>query len=99
MNLFLLSNKAKNDLGNIALFSYHRWGKEQRNIYIRQFDEAFGLLAKNPSIGIPCNNIQKDFYKFPQGSHLIFYKLIDKNSIHIIRILHKSVDVSAIIED
>ncbi len=29
-----------------------RWGKEQRRLHAKQFDDAFHLLADNPEIGI-----------------------------------------------
>jgi len=44
-NAFELSNAAKSDLKNIALFTQKKWGKEQRNIYVKQFDDAFHMLA------------------------------------------------------
>ncbi|WP_208107586.1 MULTISPECIES: type II toxin-antitoxin system RelE/ParE family toxin [Idiomarina] len=47
MKPFQLTNKAKSDLKEIALFTFHRWGREQRNVYLKQFDESFWLLAEN----------------------------------------------------
>lgn len=51
MKPFQLTLKARNDLKEIAIYTQGRWGKEQRNIYIKQFDDAFWLLAENPNIG------------------------------------------------
>ncbi|HAS8147395.1 type II toxin-antitoxin system RelE/ParE family toxin, partial [Vibrio vulnificus] len=36
------------------------------------------------------------YRKFPQGSHVIFYRQIGSQNIEIIRILHKSMDVNPI---
>lgn len=41
MELFQLSPDAKSDLRAIALFTQNRWGKAQRNLYIKQLDDAF----------------------------------------------------------
>ncbi|EGR0102545.1 type II toxin-antitoxin system RelE/ParE family toxin, partial [Vibrio vulnificus] len=41
MRPFQLTNKAKSDLRDIALFTSRRWGREQRNIYLKQFDDSF----------------------------------------------------------
>lgn len=97
MKPFQLTQKAKEDLKDIATFTQCRWGREQRNIYIKQFDESFWLLAENPDIGRSCDEIQLGYHKFPQGSHIIFYKLIGNQQIQIVRILHKSMDVAPII--
>ena len=93
MKPFQLTNMAKSDLKDIALFTSRRWGREQRNIYVKQFDESFWLLAENPDIGKACDDIREGYRKFPQGSHVIFYQQIGSQHILIIRILHKSMDV------
>jgi len=96
MKPFQLTNKAKSDLKDIALFTFRRWGREQRNIYLKQFDESFCLLAENPDIGKNCDEIRDGYRKFPQGSHVVFYQQIGSQNIQIIRILHKSIDVNPI---
>jgi len=95
MSSFSLTNKAKNDLKIIAIFSEKRWDKAQRNIYLKQFDDTFHFIAKNPLAGKECNFINEGCRKFPQGSHIIFYKQVSKTEILIIRILHKQMDVNS----
>lgn len=92
MELFQLSKEAKNDLRSIALFTENRWSRAQRNLYIQQLDETFLMLANNPNLGISCNYIRDGYRKFPQGSHIIFYKTNVKSNILVVRILHKSMD-------
>lgn len=94
MKPFTLTLAAKTDLKDIALFTQKRWGITQRNIYLKQFDAAFWLLANNPEIGKACDEIRQHYRKFPQGSHVIFYRQNGSQSIRIIRILHKSMDVN-----
>jgi toxin ParE1/3/4 len=53
----------------------------------------FHRLADTPSIGQKCDYIKSNYQKFPQGSHIIFYKKVSNESIQIIRILHKSMDI------
>jgi len=93
MSSFTLTRRAKTDLKSIARFTEKRWGRSQRNIYLKQFDEAFRMLADNPSIGKACDFIKSGYRKFPQGSHVIFYKTSAHNGVDIIRILHKNMDV------
>lgn len=97
MKPFTLTLAARTDLKTIALFTQHRWGVAQRNIYLKQFDAAFWLLAKSPAIGKACDEIRPHYRKFPQGSHVIFYQQNSSQSIRIIRILHKSMDVNPIL--
>jgi len=94
MKPFTLTVTAKTDLREIALFTQRRWGKEQRNAYLKQFDDSFWLLAENPDIGKTCDEIRAGYRKFPQGSHVIFYQQTGNQQIRVIRILHKSMDVS-----
>lgn len=93
MKLFALTHKAKADLFAIARHTQKIWGKEQRNLYIKQFDEAFHRLAEVPLIGKACDDIKTGYKKFPQGSHIIFYKTGTQTRIEIVRILHKHMDV------
>ena len=92
MELFQLSREAKNDLRPIAIFTENRWGRTQRNLYTKQLDEAFLMLAQSSDLGISCDYIRKGYKKFPQGSHIIFYKQSNSANILVVRILHKSMD-------
>lgn len=93
MKLFALTHKAKADLYAIANFTQERWGIKQRNLYIKQLDDAFHMIARSPELGKSCNDIMPGYRKFPQGSHIVFYKDGSSSKIEIIRILHKSMDV------
>jgi len=95
MKAFALTSKAKADLRAIAIFTEERWGKEQRNLYIKQFDDAFHMLANAPLAGKACDYIKNGYRKFPQGSHIIFYKDNNKQKIEVVRILHKNMDVES----
>lgn len=99
MKSFALTSKAKADLQAIAIFTEERWGKEQRNFYIKQFDDAFHMLANAPLVGKACDYIRSGYRKFPQGSHIIFYKDISQEKIEIVRILHKNMDVESKFEN
>lgn len=95
MKSFELTRKAKEDLTKVALFTEKRWGRDQRNLYIKQFDESFHLLAQSPSAGKQCDYIKDGYRKFPQGSHIIFYREGEKSKITIIRILHKNMNIES----
>ncbi len=98
MKLFALTHKAKSDLYAIAVFKAQRWGVKQRNLYIKQLDEAFHMLAESPELGKHCDDILPGYRKFPQGSHIVFYKTGSSYQIEVIRILHKSMDIETQIQ-
>lgn len=93
MGSFQLTNKAKRDLKSIAAHTQKKWGKEQRRIYLRQFDEAFHVLSGTPGLGIACDYIRAGYRKFPVVSHIVFYRLLSESHIEIVRVLHKRMDV------
>ena len=89
---FKISAKAKNDLIAIAKNTEKRWGREQRRTYLKSLDNAFHSIAKRPSIGKSCDFIKVGYRRYPQGSHVIFYRLNNQAVIEIIRVLHKRMD-------
>ena len=95
MNKFLLSSKAKTDLIKIAKYTQFTWGISQRNDYLKVLDSTFQLLAAEPELGLNCDDIREGYSKYPQASHVIYYKEHKKNQILIVRILHKSMDVNS----
>ena len=95
MPVYKLSGKALSDLIEIGRYTAKRWGIKQRNLYLKQLDDCFTELSENPNLGIKCDYISKGYRKFPQGSHIIFYKSTSKSSVHIIRVLHKSMDAES----
>ena len=100
MKPFELTKRAKADLRKIAKHTEDHWGRNQRNLYIKQFDDGFHFLAETPFVGKKCDYIKAGYRKFPQGSHIIFYQEGTRSKIIIIRILHNNMDVeSKFVED
>ena len=94
MLLFKLRAKAKTDLKRIARFTEKHWGRAQRNEYLMQLDACFHKLSKNPYMGQECNYIRPGCRKFPMESHLVFYEIRDDETVLVIRVLRKHMDVS-----
>lgn len=93
MRPYLLTTAARKDLINIGRFTTEKWGKRQRDKYLKQFDDAFKLLSRQPEIGRDADDIKPGYKKFSQGSHIIFYRAGTESHIVVIRILHNSMDV------
>ncbi len=93
MRPYLLTAAARKDLIHIGRFTTEKWGKRQRDKYLKQFDGAFKLLSRQLEIGRDANDIKPEYKKFSQGSHVIFYRAGAESQIVVIRILHNSMDV------
>lgn len=97
MPAFTLSVLARSDLKDIARHTLRRWGREQRNLYLKQLDDAFHALAETPALGVACDHVTSGCRKFPLGSHMIYYRhgsaeCEPAEGVAVLRILHKSMD-------
>lgn len=92
MSTFTLTKKAKADFKSIATYTQRKWGKEQRKIYARQFDDVFHMLSETPAAGNKCDFIKLGYRKFPVTSHVVFYHSVSQSKIEVVRILHKRMD-------
>ena len=90
-NKFKITAKARYDLLQIGQYTELKWGKNQRNHYLKQLDEAFNLIAVNPKIGKDSSHVLTGYRSFQQGSHVVYYK--ESSVVEIIRVLHEQMDV------
>ena len=89
---FILSVAAKTDLLKIGRFSERRWGKAQRNYYLKQIDDAFQFIASNPQIGKDASRVREGYRKFPVGEHVICYQAGTGEVVEMNRVLHRKMD-------
>jgi toxin ParE1/3/4 len=93
MLAFSLTARAKEDLKEVARYTQERWGREQRDLYLRMLDSCFRQLAAKPSRGSDCREIRAGYRKLSAGRHIIFYRQSAGDAIEIVRILHGRMDV------
>ena len=93
MSSFDLTKAACEDLKSIAKFTQERWGVRQRNTYLKEIDQVFQSLAKNPLMGRTCEEIREGYRKFFHGAHVIYYKQFTVEDLLIVRILQATMDV------
>ena len=56
---FHLTAKAKADLKGIGRYTLKKWGREQRNRYLKKIDDAFHELSQDPEKGRNCDDIRE----------------------------------------
>jgi toxin ParE1/3/4 len=88
---FTLTPRAQGDLSEIWDHTASRWGIEQAETYTRQLAAHVAMVAGNPVLGRACPEVRAGYYKFPSGSHVLFYRIMD-SGIEVVRVLHERMD-------
>ena len=84
--------KAQLDLKQIWLYSLREFGEAQADNYYDQLIDGINTIRDNPEIGFPCDYIRIGYRQYKVKQHFIFYR-IGKGKIHIVRVLHESMQV------
>jgi len=97
---YKISVKASEDIENIWLYTFEHWSLEQADRYVNLIFDEIEYLADHPNSGKDFNYIRKNYRCSRVKSHIIFYRLIDKQrDIEIIRILHQRMDMENRLND
>lgn len=91
-NKYILSQEADNDLEKIFDYTLEEFGFNQAVKYLDEIAEVFVKIIKTPEIGRSRNEIKKNLYSLPIGSHVVFYT-IQIDHIRIVRVLHGAKDM------
>ena len=86
-----LSPKAEQDLEAIWRYTAENWSVAQADRYTKLIFEAFNELAMGSAVGRKAS-ARNGYFKFPVGSHFIFYREDSGSQLDVIRILHQSMD-------
>lgn len=92
MTNYRVTPRARDDLKNIGRYTEQKWGKLQRNKYLKQLESRFEWLAENPMLDKSRTDIEEGFYSYPQAEHIVFYRY-RLEVIEIIGMLHQEMDV------
>ncbi|MFL1781438.1 Type II toxin-antitoxin system RelE/ParE family toxin [Candidatus Hepatincolaceae symbiont of Richtersius coronifer] len=94
-----ISQSAKRDLEGIWNYTYDTFGVKQANKYYLELEEGFTTLSMHPHIGISCDYIEIGYRKYFINNHVIFYRIQEVDTIKIIRVLNKNMDVESHLKD
>jgi toxin ParE1/3/4 len=96
---YLLSEKAKQDIEKIWLYTYENWSLEQADRYYNLILDEIEFIAENFESGKSVDYIKKGYRASIVKSHIIFYKKSRNNIVEIIRILHQKMDIENRIDE
>ena len=92
MAKYRFTNKAVEDLSSIWNYTYDKWSETQADKYYEMLINFCQQLANKPMLGKSYDQITESLLGFRAGKHIIFYHVISKIEIEIIRILHERMD-------
>jgi len=93
MAKFKLTKNAVKDLSDIWNYTFDAWSESQADKYYKLIINACDTIAKKPQHGKVYEEIYPDLKGKKASKHIIFYRLMEDNSIEITRILHERMDL------
>ena len=94
MKQVVYSERAEQDLADIAIYTTRQWGEEQCEKYTRILEAACEQLANQPMIGRIAVSKYPGLRRLKRASHVIFYQLREQD-ILILRVLHRSMLINS----
>jgi toxin ParE1/3/4 len=93
MAKFKLTNNAVKDLTDIWTYTLESWSENQADKYYKLLISACESIAKKPQIGKSYSEIYLDLMGKLTSKHIIFYRILEDESIEITRILHERMEL------
>lgn len=90
---FVLSERAKSDLVDIWRYTLENWSEEQAIRYYNKLMDGCEHIASAPdTAGRGYEEVRPGLRGMLCGKHIIFYRIISKEKVRIVRILHGKMD-------
>ncbi|WP_018628489.1 type II toxin-antitoxin system RelE/ParE family toxin [Niabella aurantiaca] len=89
----ILRQDAIDDLNDIWNYTFEKWSEKQADTYYSTLEFACMQIAENPELGKKYGGIDGNLLGLRAGKHIIFYQVITRQEIEIIRILHERMDL------
>ena len=89
---YKLTPEAENDLIEIYVYGFQKFGESQAEKYFSELEDCFQLLSETPLISRECEEFSPPVRIHHHGRHLVIY-MIQDGQILIVRILHDSMDI------
>ena len=91
----ILRQEAIDDLNDIWAYTFEEWSEKQADKYYSALEFACIQIGRNPELGKEYEEINSNLLGLRTGKHIIFYQIITKDEIEIIRILHERMDLKS----
>ncbi|MFN6381294.1 MAG: type II toxin-antitoxin system RelE/ParE family toxin [Bacteroidota bacterium] len=94
MASYVFSNQAVDDLSSIWQYTSNNWSEQQADKYYFLLIDSCEKIAKGRFIARRYPKLNSELYGYRIGEHIIFFIKTQPKKIEIIRILHKSMDLT-----
>ncbi len=95
MAKFYFTNKAVEDLADIWDYTFENWSERQADKYYELIIMTCATLANDPRLGKQYDILSEGILGYKIKKHIIFYEIVAKREIEIIRILHGMMDLKS----
>lgn len=89
---YVLSERARKDILDIADYTEEKWSEEQAEKYVRMIFSECRELANKPLVGRSYDECRPGLRGYPCGKHVIFYRVLSLTKVRIVRVLHEKMD-------
>jgi len=93
MATFKFTNNALKDLSDIWNYTFDTWSESQADTYYKLILNACVAISRKPIQGKVYDGIYPDLKGKKVSKHIIFYRIMEDDSIEITRILHERMDL------
>jgi toxin ParE1/3/4 len=95
----ILRQEAIDDLNDIWVYTIDEWSEKQADKYYIAIEFACAQIGKTPELGEEYDGISKNLLGLRTGKHIIFYQIISKDRIEVVRILHERMDLKTRLDE
>jgi len=90
---YRISKKAAVDLENIWKYTFEKWSLDQADRYYNLIIDEIEFIARNIYGGKTIEHIKPGYRATIVKSHIVFYRIINDDTVEIIRILQQMIDI------
>ena len=92
-NSYVLTQRALDDLGDIWNYTFDAWSEAQADKYFQTLLAQCQRIADGSIVGKLYPEILEGLYGAVANQHIIFYRMLDKSTVEITRILHSRMNL------
>lgn len=93
MSCTYIRQEAIDDLNDIWFYTFEEWSEKQAGKYYFTLEFACTQIGRNPDLGKEFDEISNNLLGLRTGKHIIFYQVISKGRIEVVRMLHERMDL------
>jgi toxin ParE1/3/4 len=99
MASYRLTKTATEDLAHIWNYTVDTWSESQADYYYHMLLDSCQDISKGRVAGKQYDGIYTGLLGLKAGKHIIFYRMINRDIVEIVRILHERMDLKKRIKD